>query len=286
MAKQKVSRKVTFQGQPYSMDNWLRQNLDHMKEAVKYDWDFIIVVDGTEGGGKSTLAIQCACYLDPTFEMKRIVFSPEDFEETVIKAEKYQAVIYDEAVTGLYSRESMQFVNVALTKLLAQIRQKNLFIFVVIPTFFDLDKYVAMWRSRALLHVFTDGFTRGRFRFYSAGKKKSLYANGKQFYNYKHPLPDFYGRYPKFNPFYEEYKKKKQKSLEERQDAQANPFAQRDRAVRILYQKHGWKQREIADLFGATQQNISIVLRRYGTVTNKQQKMNENERKSRSKRRS
>lgn len=254
--------KISFKGVPYYIDGWLKKNYDLMHKAVRSNWDFIIIVDGTEGGGKSTLAIQGACYLDPDFNLDRVCFSPEEFEKKVIKAQKYQAIIYDEAVTGLYSRETMQFINIALTKLLAQIRQKNLFIFVVVPTFFDLDKYVSMWRARALLHVYTKGFSRGRFQFFSSQKKKELYALGKKYYNYRGVKPNFQGRYTRYNPFLKAYEKLKYESLANRQQAQANPFSQRDRAIKILYTKYGWIQRDIANLFGIDQSSISIILKR------------------------
>ena len=147
--------KVKANGFNYYMDGYLKPNLDSIKKLVKKDWDFVFIVDGMEGGGKSTFALQIALYLDPTLNLDRVVFDSEEFEKAVLKAEKYQSIIYDEAITGLYSREAMQYINTTLTKLLAQIRQKNLFIFVILPSFFDLDKYVSMWRARGLFNIYT-----------------------------------------------------------------------------------------------------------------------------------
>lgn len=179
----------------YYMDGYLRDNINFMKTAIKSDWDMIVVVDGAEGSGKSVLAQQMAYYCDPSLTLDRITFTPPEFKNAIIDAKPYQAVIYDEAYGGLSSRQTMSQTNQAIVKMLAEIRQKNLFVFIVLPCFFDLDKYVALWRSRALVHVYTEGFIRGRFQFYNQTKKKNLYIFGKKFYSYKVPRSNFYGSF-------------------------------------------------------------------------------------------
>ena len=251
--------KVKANGFNYYMDGYLKPNLDSIKKLVKKDWDFVFIVDGMEGGGKSTFALQIALYLDPTLNLDRVVFDSEEFEKAVLKAEKYQSIIYDEAITGLYSREAMQYINTTLTKLLAQIRQKNLFIFVILPSFFDLDKYVSMWRARGLFNIYTKNFQRGYFAFYDYATKRDLYILGKKYYNYHMKKPTFKGRYTKFNPFDKEYRKKKLKSIEKRQDQQINPFFQRDRLIRAMYNQFGIKQTDIAKCAGVTRQAITFI---------------------------
>ena len=179
----------------FYMDGYLQSNLDIIKEVVKKDWDMVIVVDGTEGVGKSVLAQQMAKYCDPTFNINRICFSPESFEKTVVEADKYTSVVFDEAFRGLSSRETMTSINRMLVKMFAEIRQKNLFVFVVMPTYFDLDKYVALWRSRALIHVYDDKFKRGFFMFFNKEKKKDLYVLGKKYYSYSKVKSNFRGRF-------------------------------------------------------------------------------------------
>lgn len=191
---------VTFPGitLTYSMDGYLHANLNKAKEVVKKDWDMIFLVDGGERAGKSVFAQQCAFFLDPTLDLSRICFTPDEFRKAVLSAPPYTAVIYDEAYTGLNSRATMSVINRILVSLLAEIGQKNLIIFVVMPTFFDLDKYVALWRSRALLHVYTgDDFERGYFAFYNVDTKKRLYIDGKKYYEYRGVKPNFVGRFSK-----------------------------------------------------------------------------------------
>jgi len=128
-----------FEGTPeeFSMDGYLKQNLEIAKKVVKKDWDMVFGVDGPEGSGKSVITQQMAKFVDPTLTVERIVFNADDFKEVVNKASKYQAIILDEAYQGLSSRGAMGSINKALVQMLTVIREKNLFIFIVLPSFFD-----------------------------------------------------------------------------------------------------------------------------------------------------
>jgi len=178
------------------MDGILKANLDIIKEVIKKDWDMNFVVDGMEGSGKSTLASQMAYYCDPTFNIDRVTFTPKQFKEAVLNAKPYQAIVYDEAYGGLSSRATMSRINRALVRMLTEIRMRNLYLFIVLPCFFDLDKYVALWRSRGLFNVYIKGrFSRGQFKFFNAERKKALYMVGKKYYSYSKPKSNFVGTF-------------------------------------------------------------------------------------------
>src|SRR3972149_2554508 len=81
----------------YFIDGYMINVLDDMKQAIKQDWDMCVAIDGMEGSGKSLLAMQMAVYCDPTLTLGRIVFTPDDLKQAIVKAEKYQAIIFDEA---------------------------------------------------------------------------------------------------------------------------------------------------------------------------------------------
>ena len=132
----------------------------------------------------------------------------------------------------------MSLINRTLITMLAEIRQKNLYVFVVMPCFFDLDKYVALWRSRALIHVYTGkNFERGYFAFYNVDKKKDLYILGKKFYSYSNPKPNFIGRFTNFYPVDEkEYRKKKRNSLL-RKEQQTTTNECSDEATQIIFNR-------------------------------------------------
>jgi hypothetical protein len=220
----------------FYMDGFHKENLDTASKVIVKDWDMVFVYDGGEGSGKSTKAIQDAFYCDPTLTLDRIVFTPYEFKKAVLTATQYQSVVYDEAYTGLSSRATMSLINRTLISMLAEIRQRNLFVFVVMPTFFDLDKYVALWRSRALIHIYTGkSFERGYFAFYNVDLKKDLYINGKKYYSYGKPKPNFTGRFTSFFPLnHEEYKKKKASALIAREQIKEEAEMKRQMEERIF----------------------------------------------------
>ena len=211
--------KVQVGNHNFYMDGFLKTNMDRAKEIIKKDWDMVFVVDGMEGSGKSVLAMQIAKYLDPSFNIDRVVFNPFDFSQAIIHAKKFEAVVYDEGFTGLSARATMSTINRSLVTMLAEIRQKNLFVFVVMPTFFDLDRNVALWRSRALFHVYAEGFKRGSFSFFNSERKKNIYIFGKKTYSYNckgsMSKPNFYGSFTNYYVLDQDlYRRKKKAALE------------------------------------------------------------------------
>lgn len=206
----------------YYMDGYLKAAFDIAKKKIKDDWDFVFVYDGMEGAGKSVKAMQDAYYCDPTLDFTRYAFSASQFRRAIGSAEKFQAVVYDEAHSGLNSRAAMTMINRSLVSMLTEIRQKNLFVFVLLPTFFDLDKYVALWRSRALIHVYTsDDFDRGFFAFWNIDRKKNLYLLGKKLYSYTGVKPNFVGRFTNHYCLDEtQYRALKAEALKKREKSQ------------------------------------------------------------------
>ncbi len=246
------------------MDGYLKKNLDEAKRVIKKDWDMVMCVDGYEGAGKSVLAQQAALYCDPTFNVDRCCFTPEEFIHQINKSKPYQAVVFDEAYGGMSSRAALSEVNRSLMAVLAEIRQKNLFVFIVLPCFFELDKYAAVWRARALLHVYTGaGFERGRFSFYNQERKKVLYALGKKFFSYSRPPPNFIGTFNKGYAVDEvAYREKKLNALKAREDKpKESPTVIRrkklvGKLVNVL-RKEGFTMKEIAERIDLSPQMVS-----------------------------
>lgn len=247
-------------------DGYLFENLQVAKEIVAKDWDMVFAIDGTEGSGKSTLAQQLGAFCDPSLSLDRIVFNPTDFTKAVVNAEKYQAIIYDEAFTGMDASAAMSNINKSLKQMMAEIRQKNLFIFIVMPTFFDLQKYHAIWRTRALIHCYTgDNFQRGFFKFYNSETKKHLYIKGKKFYDYNVQRPNFYGRF--VSGYYineQEYRHKKLNALKGR-DKQREEKVQEKVFQQSLFDKlrktEGITNVKKAELLGISEGHYYRLLR-------------------------
>ncbi len=230
----------------------------------------------THNSGKSTLAFQIGKYVDPTLNLDRIVFDAESFRQAIFKATKGQCVIFDEAFTGFSSRASLSAINRALVNLMMQMRQKNLFVIIVLPTFFLLDKYVALWRTKALIHVYENKGRRGYFRLYNKKKKKLLYLFGKQTYSYNPKINSKERLYTNFKGhFYgvfalgdketeKKYRKKKIKALE---DTEKNPMTagqvkyreQRDIIIYLLRKNLKLTYQELAELLSEYDFAISYV---------------------------
>jgi hypothetical protein len=200
-------------------DAILKSNLDTAKKDLRDDWDQVWFVDGPEGAGKSVLAITCAYYTSPPERrhnlLDRIIVDIEDAPKVIKMAKHFDAVVIDEGYKGMSSTGAMSKLNKILQTMFTEIRAKNLFIFIVAPSFMDINRYFAIWRSRCLLHVYSDKGERGFCSFYNAEAKKRLFILGKkQFYNYNCVKPNFRFRFTKSSVEqcidYPAYKQKKE----------------------------------------------------------------------------
>ncbi len=269
----------------YSMASRLKHNLDEkiIPSLQKQDKDCVLVVDGKEGSGKSTLAFQIAKYVDPSFNLKRIVFSPEEFREAILNAKKGQSIVYDEAFTGFSSRSSLSPVNRVLVSLAMQMRQKNLFILIVLPTIFLLDKYMAIFRTKALIHVFESRGRRGYFRVYNSSKKKLLILMGQKTMTYKikglytHFRGRFYGKFALGSDAEEQYRKYKEKALADSEktsmtSAQVKFKGQRDLLVWLFRKYTKLTYKEMAEVlfeydFNMSFQQIGKICSNFGELS-------------------
>jgi len=213
----------------YYLDDRLKKKTDEkiIEALEKRDKDFFAIVDGGEGTGKSWFAIQWGKYVDPTLDLSRIVFTPDEFKEAVFKAEKKQCIIYDEAFTGMGSRSSLSSINRYLVSLAMQIRQKNLFVILVLPSVFLLDKYFVMFRSKVLVHIYENKGIRGYFRIYNPKKIKALIFYGAKTMSYSKKVYTrfkgrFYGKFGLGEELETEYRIKKSKALE---SSESNPMS-------------------------------------------------------------
>lgn len=243
-------------------DGYLKSNLENVKKDVrKRNFDSFICITGREGYGKSTFAFQVAMFLDPTFDLDRVCFTPDQFVEAVQSAKKFEAIVLDESVGWLSSRGSMSKFNKQLIKIFSEMRSKNLFVILVIPSFFELDKYPAIHRSTGLIHV----SKRGYFGCYDYPTKRKLYYVGKKTYTYS-VKPNFIGRFTAYFPLDEEaYEEKKQKAINEWTQIKSREehlMRQKDIMVGWMYEKGKLTQDQIAELIGDTQPNITRILKK------------------------
>lgn len=274
-------------------DGFVASEFQNIRDnIIPKDWDWISFIDGMEGAGKSTLAQQLALLCDPTFNIDRICFTPQEFKNAVCKAEKYQAIIFDEAYEGVASKDTLGEVVKSVCALLTQIRQKNLFVFILAPSFFDVTKYIALWRTKILFHVYVgEKYERGLYLVYTYSAKNELYIKGKKEYNYNVVHSSAKARFTKQYIVDDKlYKEKKLKALEyyttknnkeiviDPEDEFEGKYAtprklkikkQRDDLLRFVVDNDLLSMKEIERRFGFT--NLSVTLTKLKEVELKKQ---------------
>lgn len=186
----------------------LASNLEYWKNSVIHeDWDMVGIVDGRERSGKSTIAQQIASYLDVHRELflSRIVFNADEFMAATKKLPKGSVIIWDESRLGLGSATASTLQNKIITQHLTEMGQYNLFVILVLNSFYDLNRYSAVWRAQWLVHTYIIADTerkrwrRGHYMFYNRQQMINLYQNDiyRRFYKYPRNHASFTDKFPK-----------------------------------------------------------------------------------------
>jgi len=239
------------------MDGILYDSFDNAKKVMrKRNVDLVIAISGYPGTGKSKIAAQLASFCDPSFTEDRMFQTSEEFQEAVEnEIEPLKSYVLDEAFEGLSSGEVRRRAGRLFTSLLNVVRQKRLFIFIVLPDFFDLGKSIAIFRSRWLIHCYGESFGDvGTFIAFDQSSKKLLYIKGKQFENYSAQKADFNGTFtnadsPNFNwkRYEEEIKPKAIKRADENINSERNSLKHRNILLLKLKDYCGIKPKQIAE---------------------------------------
>lgn len=181
----------------------------------------------TKNCGKSTLAMQHARFLNPATTLDNVTMDPEKFPEMISAATKGEVCILDEAFTGLASIKAQSKINYVLKSIFMEVRQKNLFIFIVLPSMFYLDKYVLLERANVLFHSYFKNNQRGFYAVYPPFKIKSLELYGRKSRNMNVTSPWYRGGFydnfifdaPGETTQFERYKKMKMASFTKKAEA-------------------------------------------------------------------
>lgn len=238
----------------FSADKKLIHICNKFKNSVQNaDNDKLIIIDGAEGSGKSVFAMQVAKLLNENFSLNDIVFNPTDFIDRINNAKKHQVIVFDEAYTGLSSRQSLSQVNKVLVSHMMQMRQKNLFVIIVLPTIFMLEKYCSMFRSDCLFHInkLKKG-NRRKWRLYNRKNKKLLLLHGSKTMSYSYPkIMSFRGFFPNTYVVNEdEYRKMKEEALMkgDRNEPNNKYKEQRDLLLGYIKDSEGISYNRLAEL--------------------------------------
>jgi hypothetical protein len=245
----KEDKKLSFY-----IDKKLKESLEKkiIPEVSKKDEDCLFIVDGNERSGKSVFAMQLGKFLDNSLNLSRVCMNPTDFRNEILKAKKGMVIIFDEGYRGLSSRMILSEINHILTNLMMEMGQKNLYVIVVLPTFYLLDRYVSIFRSRGLFHIYKRKNEKGFWRYYNRKKKVRLYNDPKTKKVYAYPrISTFRGRfYNKYVVNEQDYRNKKDKALKDisRVTKSEKYIEQRNKLIYVLYKECGFKVLDIEQL--------------------------------------
>ena len=168
------------------VDTRIQNILDKaIKRNREKNWDYVSVVSGYCGVGKSVFSQSIARYCDPEFTEEKICFSAEEFIRTTNAVSPFSAVVLDESFQSLNTRVTMSPDFLKIVNHLQIIRQKHLFIFLNLPNYFDLSKSIAIFRTNHLFVCYSDDEgNRGKVLAFGRKEKKNLYILGGKFLDY------------------------------------------------------------------------------------------------------
>lgn len=116
---------------------WKRPNLRNKM--------WLAVCCGMPGTGKSWAMLWLCKFLDPTFNISRVAFSPAQFTKLASSdLKRGSAILMDDSGLMMGSRDAMTQASRELSKTLQSIRYRNYFLILTLPAFSFLDKSARM----------------------------------------------------------------------------------------------------------------------------------------------
>lgn len=276
------------------LDDQLKQILDLAVERKRKKFDNLIIIDGGEREGKTTLGKTMGFYyseeLKTKFSLDNLFFDIDEMVEFAINT-RDQTIIWDEAALGGLGTQWQDKIQQKLIQMLMVAGKYGHFYIFIIPSFFKLTWYLAVHRSIGLIHVYTpDLLTRGLFTCFNKQQKQWIYSNNKKSGMYTKPT--FNGRFTlkNTNKIWNEeaYEAKKdaaiKKYLSEASKGNASPLDRlKHRIVCLLPLKKAcevagierrsyfsWKNIGDCKLFGCNVQGSLSVIRKQKGVQDEQ----------------
>lgn len=251
--------------------------LDHVKQDLRKDRDFAIVIFGGVGSGKSTLGRLCCRYVsDEKFHPKtHMVRDVNDIARVMRTAKKFEGIVFDEA-SGIFGSADTNTKKTKYAQLVLDVcRQKNLFLVIIAPQFHRLTAPVALDRTTFALRTFFHKKTnkRGKFCFYGTRSKAILYEHAKKFHG-KINIPrlkKWHGEFGEDNLFDEEYRKVKDETLnlvldsfDKPKERQKTPSEiEKETKRKLVYNNPDMPSIDLAKMIGVTQWTINSWRRQF-----------------------
>jgi len=259
---------VTVKKKSYKITKNIKDGLDKIQKKIISNNDlFVCIVDGRSGTGKSTLASQLAYYCtNGRLSYNDYIYTYEQFNNWIDSCQPGDHMILDESFEIANKRNSRSEDNFKILSKLQKIRAKKVAVWLLLPSFYDLDKNIILNLADWLLHCWRKDFgPRGNFNAYKRNRFKLLWLKGRQNLSYEEKIirPNLSKcSFSKLFPLdYQTYELRKYESFEENiikskkeLRLEKNMRLWRERAVlSIKYaQKNGIKYTDIANHLGIT----------------------------------
>ena len=242
--------------------------LEHYKHMQEKNNDVVIIIEGLEGSGKSTLQGMILEFIsDGRFDPKNDLVGADylDGLEKIERAKKRGWLGFDEGNVFFLATETTKREHRDLHKIFSIFRQKNLFVVICLPSFFRLGTYFAIDRSVGLVRTYFKKSRKGYFCYYGRSRKDKLYTVGKRTYNPNAVKPRLKGRFTTcYKLETQEYKNFKENTLsteiEKAREKFKKPptkFELEQKILKDFVEKNfKYKTKELASMLGVGERRI------------------------------
>ncbi len=162
-----------FHFPPSGLVRWIQ----HLRLENEANMDNVVLIDGVERVGKSSLAILIAWLFSSLFRLEKDVafYLAAEFIHLVDDPEWYRPVLSDEAIASLFNRKSSQPEAIAVITRLFLCGMNRKLIIVLTPNAYSIDPVIRRHRARWWIHV----KSRGHAELYEAHRKKIYSKRGE-----------------------------------------------------------------------------------------------------------
>ena len=168
----------------YPLENNLIDKIDLMIERCttkKSKKDTVLLCEGSEGEGKTTLSIAIAYYVAEKtgrkFNHKNVFFNLEKMIDFA-KNNKNKIIVWDEPALQALSTDWATGAVKDVTRLLMMARKNRHFFIFNITKFYKFNEYIVVDRPMALIHVYSrKNIETGRFIYIRKKRLESLWRD-------------------------------------------------------------------------------------------------------------
>lgn len=235
------------------------------EDYLKQNFDYVAIVTGREGMGKSSLAFDLAEKVDKNFNFDKIVFYPREFRQKVDAVPKKSSVVVDEAQNFFSKLDTMTKETKKAVRKVTAARMYNLFLILCISDISDLHKYFVRHRMKNQgVSIFNVG-ARGQFNMYSW--KDKAFQNIRNYLMANKPIywgkmnPTAFGEFDNYgekNPeWWKGYEERKKQSIIGGGEEEEEHISQKQIIRQLLFRKPDLQPRKVEEKTGIPSSHIS-----------------------------